>query len=62
MEQRFIKLDMPSIDEILGIAIIKLLDIKTSCINTIKVKFIRNTGFPDVTNNNQRHIFSKDEA
>ena len=42
---------------------IKLLYHKTSCTNTIKVKFFRNTGFLDVTNNaSEPMIFNKDEA
>ena len=38
-------------DEIYGLTTLKLLDLKTGCINTIKVKLMRNTGFHDVTNN-----------
>ena len=47
----FIKIDMPFIDEISGLAMIRLPDVKSDCTNTIKVKFIRNTGFLDITNN-----------
>ena len=36
-EQRFIKIDVPFIDEMFGLAMIKLLDLKTGCTNTIKV-------------------------
>ena len=42
---------------------IKLIDLKTGCTNTIKLKFVRNTGFLNVTNNSSEPlIFSKDEA
>ena len=42
---------------------IKLLDFKSDCTSTIKVKFIRNTEFPDITNNSSEPlIFSNDEA
>ena len=62
-EQMFIKKDVPFIHEISGIVMTKLLDLKTSCTNTIKVKFIRNTGYLDVSNNSSETlIFSKDET
>ena len=48
-EQRLIKINVPFIDEISELAMIKLLDLQTGCANTIKVKFIRNNGFRDVT-------------
>ena len=42
---------------------IRLLDLKTGCASTIKLKFIRNTGYLDVSNNSlEKLIFSKDEA
>ena len=42
---------------------IKLLDIKTRCAYIIKVKFVRNTEFLDITNNSSGLlIFSEDEA
>ena len=51
------------LDEISGLAIIKILELKTSCTNTIKVRFIRNTGFHDVTNNSSEPLlFTMDEA
>ena len=62
-QQIFIKIDVPFIDEISGLALIKLLDFKTGCTNTIKVKFVRNTGFLDVTNNSSESCTcSKEEA
>ena len=39
------------IDKISGLAMIKLLDVKTGCTTMIKVKFIMNTGFLDAANN-----------
>ena len=62
-EQRFIKIDVPFIDKISGLVIIKILELKTDCTNTIKVQLIRNTGFLDVTGNSlEQLLFSKDEA
>ena len=61
-EQRFIKIDGHFIDEISGLAMIKLLDLETGCTKAIKVKFVRNTGFLDMTNNSSEPlIFNKDE-
>ena len=41
---------------------IKLLYLKTGCATTIKVKFIRNTGYLDVTDNSSDTlIFHRDE-
>ena len=62
-EQRLIKITLPFIDEITGLAMIKLLDLKTGCTNTINVKFIRNTGYPDIPNSlSVALVFIKDEA
>ena len=62
-EQRFIEIDVPFIDKIPGLAKVKLLDLKTGCTNTIKVKFIRNTLYLNVANNSSKTlIFRKDEA
>ena len=42
---------------------IELLDHKTGCTNMIKVKFVRKTGFFDITNNSSESIIcNKDEA
>ena len=63
-EQRFININMPFIHEIYGLTITKLLDVKTgSTKSKIKVKFIRNTGSLDITNNSpETLIFSKNET
>ena len=51
------------LEEISGLAMIKLLDLRTVCTNTNKMKFIRNTGFLDITNNSSEPpIFGKQEA
>ena len=50
-EQRAIKIEAPFMDEISGLVNIRLLNHKTGYTNTIKVKYVRNTGFLDVTNN-----------
>ena len=61
-EQRFIKIDIPLIGKTSGLDMIKLLDLKMGCADTINVKFIRNTVFLDVTySSSETHIFS-DEA
>ena len=61
-EQSFIKIDVPSIDEISELDMTKLPNLKT-CTNSMKVKFFRNTGYHDVTNNSlEMLIFSKDKA
>ena len=51
------KTEMPFIDEISGLAMIKLHDCKTSCPNMIKVKFIRNTDFLDLLTIHQSYLF-----
>ena len=62
-EQRFVKLDVPFINEISSLTMIKLLDLKTGCANKIKMKFVKNTAFLDVTTNSSKPlIFSEDEA
>ena len=54
---------MPLVDEISALAMIKLFDYKTGCTNMIKVTFIRNTRFLEVTNNSSAPlIFGKDET
>ena len=61
-EKRFILIEAPLTDQWSGMAMIKLLDLKTVGINNIKVLFIRNVGLLDVTNNFPKQlIFSKNE-
>ena len=48
-------------DEIFGLAMIKLLHLKTVFSNTMKVKLIRNVEFFDITNNlSEMCILNKD--
>ena len=41
-ERKFIKIEVPFVDEISGLAIIKMLDNKEQCTVGLKLKFIRN--------------------
>ena len=50
----FMKIDGPFINEIFGLGMSKVLDLKNGFTNTIAVKFIRYTRFPDVTNNSSQ--------
>ena len=50
-EQRFIKVEAPFINEISGLAIIKVLDKTTQCTMMLKLKFIWNSAMLDITNN-----------
>ena len=49
-EQRLIKIEAPFIDEISGLAIIKVLDKNTQSTMTLKLKFIWNSAMLDITN------------
>ena len=55
-EQRCIKIDVLFKDVISGLAMIKLLDVKTDCTNMINAKFLGNTGYCDVTNNSSESL------
>ena len=50
------KIEAPFIDEISGIAIVKMLDSKEPCTVVLKLKFIRNRASLDVTNNTQETV------
>ena len=41
-ERKFIKIEAPFVDEISGLAIVKMLDNKEQCTVVLKLKFIRN--------------------
>ena len=41
-EMKFIKIEAPFVDEISGLAIVKMLDSKEQCTVVLKLKFIRN--------------------
>ena len=49
-EQKLIKVRVPFVDEISGLAIIKMLDEGTHSTILLKLKFIRNKAILDVTN------------
>ena len=50
-EQRLIKVEAPFIDEISGLAFIKILDTTTHSSMMLKLKFTLNITMPDITNN-----------
>ena len=49
-EHKLVKIEAPFSDEILGLAIIKLLDKSTQSIMMLKAKFTRNAAILDVMN------------
>ena len=55
-EQKLIVVEAPFIEEISGIAIIKLLDVKEQIALMIKLKFIRNRAMLKVTNGTQEKV------
>ena len=50
-ERKYIKIEAPFVDEISGLAIVKMLVIKEQCTVVLKLKFVRNQASLDVTNN-----------
>ena len=50
-EQRFIKIEAPFVDELSGLAILKMLDKKEHSTVTLELKFVRNMAALDETNN-----------
>ena len=55
-EKKFIKIEAPFVDEISGLAIVKMLDNKGQYTVVLKLKFIRNCASLDVTNNTQETV------
>ena len=55
-ERKFIKVEAPFVDEISGLAIVKMLDNKEQCMAVLKLKFVRNQASLDVTNNTQETV------
>ena len=55
-EKKYIKIEAQFIDEISGLAIVKMLDSREQCMVMLKLKFIRNQGSLDVTNNTQETV------
>ena len=55
-EKKIIKIEVPFVDEISGLAIVKMLDNKEQCTVVLKLKFIRSCASLDVTNNTQETV------
>ena len=55
-EQKLIKVEAPFIDEISGLAIVKILDRSTYSTMLIKMKFTHNTAVLDIVNNSTEFI------
>ena len=55
-ERKFLKIEAPFVDEISGLAIVKMLDSKEQCTVVLKLKFTRNCASLDVTNNTQETV------
>ena len=60
-EQKIIRVTAPFIDEISGLAIIKILDASTYSTTLIKLKFTCNTSMLDIVNNGAETIIFKPE-
>ena len=55
-ERKFIKIEAPFVDEISGLAIVKVVHSKDQCTVVLKLKFVRNQASLDVTNNTQEMV------
>ena len=55
-ERKFVKIEAPFVDEILGLALVKMLDNKEQCTVVLNLKFVRNQASLDVTNNMQETV------
>ena len=55
-ERKFIKMEAPFVDEISGLAIVKMLDTKEQCTVVLKLQFVRNRASLDVTNNTKETL------
>ena len=55
-EQRYIKIEAQIVDEVTGLAIIKMLNKKSQSTVMLKLKFIRNMATYDMTNNTQEMV------
>ena len=49
-ERKFIKIEVPFVDEISGLSIVTMIDNKEQCMMVLKLKFVRNRASLDVTN------------
>ena len=54
--RKCIKIEAPFVDEISGLAIVKMLDNEEQCAVGLKLKFVRNRASLDVTNNSQEMV------
>ena len=54
-ERKFIKIEAPFVDEISGLAVVKMLDSKEQCTVVLKLKFVRICASLDVTNSHTRN-------
>ena len=61
IEQKMIKVKAPFIDEISGLAIIKILDGSTCSTKLIKLKFTHNAEILDIVNNGTETIIFRPE-
>ena len=55
-EKKFVKIEVPFIDEISGHAIVKMIDNEGRCTVVLKLKFVRNCASLDVMNNTQETV------
>ena len=55
-ERKFIKIEALFIDEISGLAIVKMLDSREQCTVVLKLKFVQNCASLDVRNNTQETV------
>ena len=55
-ERKFIKVEALFVDEISGLATVKMLDNKEQCMVVLKLKFMRKCASLDVTNNTQETV------
>ena len=58
-EQKLVKIEAPFLDEISGLAIVKLLDKLTQSIIMLKVKFMQNAAMLDITNSSSETLYFK---
>ena len=55
-ERKFTKIEAPFVDDISGLAIVKMLDSKEQCTVVLKFKFISNQASLDITKNTQETV------
>ena len=54
--QKMVVIEAPFIEELSGMAIVKILDIKEQSTNMVKLKFIRNKAVLKITNNTHETV------